>query len=152
MPLFCTYRISLYSFRGNYSFFNLKIQRPKVTVHKCAETIWGNTVGRHFSCIPFSRTCSVPFVCSFTHPYYIITSFFALFLVLCTLIYFHWEIRINVYERSLYKLDQTLMLLQETLDDPLWQMKLTEEEEEAHTTYSWNIKWQKCAGLNGFLF
>ena len=53
-----------------------------------------------------------------------------------TLIYFHWEIRINVYERSLYKLDQTLMLLQETLDDPLWQMKLTEEEEEAHTTYS----------------
>ena len=34
-----TYRISSYSFRGNYSFFNLKIQRsqfvrPKVTVHK----------------------------------------------------------------------------------------------------------------------
>ena len=68
---------------------------------------------------------------SFTHPYYIITPFFALFLVVCTLIYFHWEININVYERSLYKLDQTLMLLQETLDDPLWQMKLTEEEEGA---------------------
>ena len=53
----------------------------------------------------------------------------------CTLIHFRWEININVYERSLqlYKLDQTLMLLQETLDDPLWQMKLTEEEEGAHT-------------------
>ena len=53
----------------------------------------------------------------------------------CTLIHFSWEININVYERSLqlYKLDQTLMLLQETLDDPLWQMKLTEEEEGAHT-------------------
>ena len=40
------YRISSYSFRGNYSFLNLKIQRsqyirPKVTVHKCAETIQG---------------------------------------------------------------------------------------------------------------
>ena len=40
------YRISSYSFRGNYSFFNLEIQRsqyirPKVTVHKCAETIQG---------------------------------------------------------------------------------------------------------------
>ena len=38
------YRISSYSFRGNYSFLNLKIQRsqyirPKITVHKCAETI-----------------------------------------------------------------------------------------------------------------
>ena len=38
------YRISSYSFRGNYSFCNLEIQRlqyirPKVTVHKCAETI-----------------------------------------------------------------------------------------------------------------
>ena len=34
---------------GNYSFLNLEFQRslyirPKVTVHKCAETIWGNTV------------------------------------------------------------------------------------------------------------
>ena len=40
------YRISLYSFRGNYSFLNLEIQRsqyirPKVTVHKGAETIQG---------------------------------------------------------------------------------------------------------------
>ena len=38
------YRISSYGFRGNYSFFNLEIQRsqyirPKVTVHKGAETI-----------------------------------------------------------------------------------------------------------------
>ena len=42
------YRISSYSFRGNYSFLNLEIQRsqyirPKVTVHKGAETIqWRN--------------------------------------------------------------------------------------------------------------
>ena len=41
-----TYRISSYSFRGNYSFLNLEIQRshyirPKVTVHKGAETIQG---------------------------------------------------------------------------------------------------------------
>ena len=40
------YRISSYSFRGNYSFLNLVIQRsqyirPKVTVHKGAETIQG---------------------------------------------------------------------------------------------------------------
>ena len=40
------YRISSYSFRGNYSFLNLEIQRskyirPKVTVHKDAETIQG---------------------------------------------------------------------------------------------------------------
>ena len=40
------YRISTYTFRGNYSFLNLEIQRsqyirPKVTVHKCAETIQG---------------------------------------------------------------------------------------------------------------
>ena len=38
--------ISSYSFRGNYSFLNLEIQRsqnirPKVTVHKGAETIQG---------------------------------------------------------------------------------------------------------------
>ena len=37
-------RISSYSFRGNYSFLDLEIQRsqyirPKVTVHKGAETI-----------------------------------------------------------------------------------------------------------------
>ena len=41
-----TYHISSYSFRGNYSFLNLEIQgsqyiRPKVTVHKGAETIQG---------------------------------------------------------------------------------------------------------------
>ena len=43
---FLTYRISSYSFRGNYSFLNLEIQRsqyirPNVTVHKGAETIQG---------------------------------------------------------------------------------------------------------------
>ena len=41
-----TYRISSYSFRGNYSFLNLEIQRSqyiraKVTVHKGAETLEG---------------------------------------------------------------------------------------------------------------
>ena len=40
------YCISSYSFHGNYSFLDLKIQRsqyimPKVTVHKGAETIQG---------------------------------------------------------------------------------------------------------------
>ena len=40
------YRISSHSFRGNYSFFDLEIEksqyiRPKVPVHKCAETIQG---------------------------------------------------------------------------------------------------------------
>ena len=44
IPLY--YRISSYSFRGNYSFLNLEIQRsqcirPKVTVHKGAATIQG---------------------------------------------------------------------------------------------------------------
>ena len=44
--VFVAYRISSYSFRGNYSFLNLEIQesqyiRPKVTVHKGAETIQG---------------------------------------------------------------------------------------------------------------
>ena len=43
---FNTYRISSYSFRGNYSFLKLEIQRsqyirPKVTVHNGAETIQG---------------------------------------------------------------------------------------------------------------
>ena len=43
------YRISSYTFRGNDFFLDSEIQRsqyirPKVTVHKCAETIWGNTV------------------------------------------------------------------------------------------------------------
>ena len=40
----CRNRISSYSFRGNYSFLNLEIQRyirPKVTVRKGAETIQG---------------------------------------------------------------------------------------------------------------
>ena len=46
LPGFLAYRISSYSFRGNYSFLNLEIQRshyirPKVTVHKCLETIQG---------------------------------------------------------------------------------------------------------------
>ena len=35
------YRISSYSFRGNYSFLNLEIRRSKVTVHKGVETIQG---------------------------------------------------------------------------------------------------------------
>ena len=40
------YRVSSYSFHGNYSFLNLEIQRlqyirPKVIVHNCAETIQG---------------------------------------------------------------------------------------------------------------
>ena len=35
------YCISSYSFHGNLSFWNLEIQRPKVTVHKCAQTIQG---------------------------------------------------------------------------------------------------------------
>ena len=40
------YRISSYSLREKYSFLNLEIQRsqyirPKVTVHKCAETSQG---------------------------------------------------------------------------------------------------------------
>ena len=39
-----SYRISSYSFRGNYSFLNLEIQRswyikPNFTAHKCAATI-----------------------------------------------------------------------------------------------------------------
>ena len=38
------YGIFSYNFRGNYSFFDLEIQRlqyigPNVTVHKCAETM-----------------------------------------------------------------------------------------------------------------
>ena len=47
--LFSNYRISSYSFRGNYSFLNLEVPRsqyirPKVTVHKGAETIQGRKV------------------------------------------------------------------------------------------------------------
>ena len=45
-PYKVDYHISSYSVRGNYSFLNLEIQRsqyirPKVTVHKGAETIQG---------------------------------------------------------------------------------------------------------------
>jgi hypothetical protein len=41
-----THRIAANSFRGKYSFLKVEIQRsqyirPKVTVHKCAETIQG---------------------------------------------------------------------------------------------------------------
>ena len=44
------YRISSYNFRGNYSFLNFEIQmsqyiRPKVTVHKGAETIQEKKLG-----------------------------------------------------------------------------------------------------------
>jgi hypothetical protein len=44
-------RISSYSFRGNYSFLNLEIQRsqyirPKVPVHKCEETIQGRKLSK----------------------------------------------------------------------------------------------------------
>ena len=49
------YRISSYSFRRNYSFLNLEIQksqyiRPKVTVHKGEETIQGRKLfkGRNY--------------------------------------------------------------------------------------------------------
>ena len=73
-----TYLISSYSFRRNYSFLNTKIQRsqyikPKVTVHKCAETIQGrklyeeirnldllNRVGQQYLLI--TKTFSCPFV------------------------------------------------------------------------------------------
>ena len=55
MCIKCAYRISSYSFRGNYSFLNLDIQRSqykRLKVRKLfkggnysrAETIWGNTV------------------------------------------------------------------------------------------------------------
>ena len=44
-----TYRISSYSFLGNYSVLNLETQRsqyirPKATVHKGAETIQGRKI------------------------------------------------------------------------------------------------------------
>ena len=49
------YHISSYSFRGNYSFLNLDIQRSqcissKITVHTCAETIQGRKLfkGRNY--------------------------------------------------------------------------------------------------------
>ena len=52
------YRISSYSFRGNYSFFDLEIQRlqyirPKVTLHKCAETIQGRKLYEEIRCVKF---------------------------------------------------------------------------------------------------
>ena len=50
-----TYRISSYSFRGNYSLLTLEIQRsryirPNFTVHNCAETIQGRKLfkGRNY--------------------------------------------------------------------------------------------------------
>ena len=57
--LFSVYRISSYSFRRNYSFFNLEIQRsqyirPEVTVHKCVETIQGRKyVSKNLFCLSF---------------------------------------------------------------------------------------------------
>ena len=49
------YRNSSYSFTGNYSFFNLEIQRsyirPKVKVHKCAETIQERKLFRDGNCM-----------------------------------------------------------------------------------------------------
>ena len=50
------YRISSYSFRGNYSFLNLEIQRsqyirPKVTVHIYGETIQGRKLFKGGNCM-----------------------------------------------------------------------------------------------------
>ena len=55
----CAYRISANSFRGKYSFLKVEIQRsqyirPKVTVHKCAETIQGRKL---FAEIRYSNNC-----------------------------------------------------------------------------------------------
>ena len=49
------HHISSYSFHQYYSIWNLEIQRsqyirPKDTVHKLAETIWGNTVLSFSAC------------------------------------------------------------------------------------------------------
>ena len=54
------YRISSYSFRVNYSFLNLEIQRsqyirPKVTVHKGVETIQGRKL---YEAIRYLRSCN----------------------------------------------------------------------------------------------
>ena len=62
--ILCAYRISSYSFRGNYSFLSLEIQRsqyirPKVTVHKCAETIQGRKL---FKGGNYSRKYGMPIV------------------------------------------------------------------------------------------
>ena len=51
----CNYRVSSYSFRGNYSFLDLEIQRSqyirsKVTVHKGAETIQGRKLFKGGNC------------------------------------------------------------------------------------------------------
>ena len=60
------YRISSYSFRGKYSFLDLEI-RPKITVHKCAETIQGRKLSNGgnymrkygmWICKRFSEKCS----------------------------------------------------------------------------------------------
>ena len=62
------YRISSYSFRINYSYLNLEIQRSqyiraKVTVHKCAETIqgrklfmYGNYMRKYGRCITINKS------------------------------------------------------------------------------------------------
>ena len=52
------YRISSYSFRGNYSFLNLEIQRsqnirPNVIVHKGAETIQGRKLHEEIRYLSF---------------------------------------------------------------------------------------------------
>ena len=73
------YRISSYSFHVNYSYLNLEIQRsqyirPKVTVHKCAETIqWrklfkgGNYMRKYSTCKVYTfYMCPVSTVLNFT--------------------------------------------------------------------------------------
>ena len=56
-----TYHISSYSFRGNYSFLDLEIQRsqyirPKVTVHRCAETIQGRKLYEEIQYLKFYKS------------------------------------------------------------------------------------------------
>ena len=58
------YRISSYSFRGNYSFLSFEIQRshyisPKVTVHKGAETIQGRKLYEEIRYVPLLSVWSV---------------------------------------------------------------------------------------------
>ena len=58
------YCISSYSFHGNYSFLNLEIQRsqyirPKVTVHKGAETIQGRKLYEEIRYSDFIVSASV---------------------------------------------------------------------------------------------
>ena len=64
MQELCRYRISSYSFRGNYSFLNLEIQRsqyirPKVTVHKGAETIQGRKLFKGWNYMRKYGICNV---------------------------------------------------------------------------------------------